>query len=347
MGRLISLNRREIASKRFRFIFYEILPIFAIIFILLVLEWYLLPLIVDRSSPLFSIYFYIIRAFAIFLGIMLFLFVSHKLKKKNSRPIKKDLTPHIGFLKLYKTTKKNYTYQLLYSFLLFFLILIPLEFVIAIGLPETMPLRVFSVVFEYDDNFILFLFYSIIIQLSISFSEETVFRGLIVKQGSEHFNKLSAVMISTLYFTFAEVFLNPAYFSVSNYIVVIWFVKSFLIGLVLSLTIIRRKWLLPLILAKTLYSILLSVVVRDYLRGSTLIMPLIIIYSDLLIISLIILILQFSRVKESLQIGVKMIKTYLKDDIKSKESKGDKLFRILFDILSAFLVFLLGFLITV
>ncbi len=347
MGRILSRNRREIASKRFRFMFYEVVPIFAIIFILLVLEWYLLPLIVVRSSALFSIYFYVIRAFSIFLAIMFFLFVSHKLKKKSSQPIKKDLTPHIGFLKLYKMTKKNYTFQLLYSSLLFFLILVPLEFVIAIGLPETMVLRVFSVIFENNDNLLLFLFYSIVIQLSISFSEETVFRGLIAKRGSEHFNKLSAVMISTLYFAFAEVFLNVAFNSVSSYIVVIWFVKSFLIGLVFSLTIIRRKWLLPLILAKTLYSILLSVVVRDYLRGSTFIFTLIIIYSYLLIISLIILIVQFSRVKDSLQIGITMLKTYFKDDIKSKESKGDKLFRILFDILSAFVVFLLAFLISV
>jgi hypothetical protein len=191
------------------------------------------------------------------------------------------------------------------------------------------------------------VFFSIIIQLSISFSEETIFRGFITKRGSEYFNKLSAVMISTLYFTFAEIFLNKAFTSVNSYILLIWFVKSFIIGLVLSLTIIKRKWLLPLILVKTLYSILLSVVVWDYLRGGTFILPLIIIYSYLLIISLIVLILQFSRVKDSLQIGITMLKTYLKDDIKSKESKGDKLFRILFDILSAFVVFLLAFLISV
>ena len=66
-----------------------------------------------------------------------------------------------------------------------------------------------------------------------------------------------------------------------------------------------------------------------------------------LIFGLIILILQFSRVKDSLQIGITMVKTYLRDDIKTKESKGDKLFRILFDIFLAFLLFLFGFFISV
>jgi len=355
MGRLISVNRREMATKRFKFLFYEVVPIFAIAFILLVLEWSVLSLIVNPASASYGMLFYLIRALAIFLVIILFLFISNRYRLKKIQHANKELALHKGFLKLYKVTKKNYFYQFLYSLLLFFLILTPLEFLISFTLPQTVSYRAVSLVFKYEnsylflDNFLLFLFSSCVIQFSISFSEETIFRGLITKRGSEHFNQISAVMISTFSFAFVEVILNTLFFTVSYYFGVIWFIKSFIIGLVLSLTMIRRKWLFPLIFAKTINSVISSVIIWEFLppRGGNIIQSLIFIYSPLLIISLILLLLQRSRVKESLQIGMEMMQAYFRNDIKAKESSGDKNFRILFDIFLAFLLFLLALLITV
>jgi membrane protease YdiL (CAAX protease family) len=353
MGRLISYNRRNIASKRLKFLFYEIVPIFILTFVFLILEWIILPLIVNQTSALFGMFFYLIRALAIFLVIILFLFISNRFKTKNSQLANKEIALHIGYLKLYKMTGKNYLYQLLYSCLLFFLILIPIEFAFSIALPETISYRAVALVFKRENAFLLlnditvFLFFSIVIQLSITFSEETIFRGFITKRGSEYFNKISAVMISTFSFTFIEFFLNPIIFTVSYYFGVIWFIKSFVIGFVLSLTILRRKWLFPLIIAKTCDSIISSVIIWDFLRGGNFTQLLIFTYFPLLIISLIILILQRSRVKESLQIGTKMIKSYYINDTKLEETSGDKIFRILFDIFLAFLLFLFGILISV
>jgi hypothetical protein len=153
-------------------------------------------------------------------------------------------------------------------------------------------------------------------------------------------------MISTFFFAFMELFLNPLILTVSYY-GIIWFIKSFVIGLILSMTIIRRKWLLPLIIAKTFDSIISSVIIWDFLRGGNFTQLLIFIYCPLLIISLIILIVQRSRVKESLQIGKSMIKSYFKNDEKLEVSSGDKVFRILFDIFFAFLLYIFGILISV
>jgi len=353
MGRLISYNRREIASIRFRFLFYEIVPIFLMTFIFLIFEWFFLPLIVNQTSELYGMLFYLIRASAIFLVIILFLFISNKMKTKNSQPAKKELALHIGYLKLYKMTKQNILYQLLYSCLLFFLILIPIEFLFSLFLPETIPYRAVSLILRRENKYLfignisVFLFFTFIIQLSLSFSEETIFRGLITKRGSEYFNKMSAVMISTFSFTFIEFFLNPIIFTISYQFGVIWFIKSFVVSLVLSLTIIRRKWLFPLIIAKTFDSIITSVIIWNYLRGGDFTQLLLFIYIPLLIIGLILLILQRSRIKESVQIGIKMIKSYSKKDIASEETSGDKIFRILFDIFLAFLLFLFGILISV
>lgn len=352
MGRIISINRKKIALKRLKFLFYEIVPIFSIIFIILILEWILLPLIVNQSTALYGMLFYLIRALVLVLVIILFLIILNKISTKNSQKVEKELPLHIGYLRLYSMTRKNYTYQLLYGFLLFFLILIPLEFLISISLPNMIPARAFSLVFKKEntflllDNFAQFLFFSVVIQFSLSFSEETIFRGLITKRGSEHFSKISAVMISTFFFAFMELFLNPLILTVSYY-GIIWFIKSFVIGLILSMTIIRRKWLLPLIIAKTFDSIISSVIIWEYLRGGNFTQLLIFIYCPLLIISLIILIVQRSRVKESLQIGKRMIKSYFKNDEKLEVSSGDKVFRILFDIFLAFLLYLFGILISV
>lgn len=349
MGRILSYNRRNIASKRLKFLFYEVVPIFLIIFMFLIIEWIVLPLIINQTSALFGMLFYLIRTLVIFLAIILVLFISNRIKTKNSSQVDKELAPHLGYLKLYSMTKKNYKYQLLYGFLLLFLILIPLEFLISITLPNSIPYIIVSLENTnlLIDNIAQFLLFSVVIQFSISFSEETVFRGLITKRGSEYFNQLSAVMISTFFFTFINFFFNPFIFTVSYYYGVLLFIKSFIVGLVLSLTIVRRKWLFPLIIAKTFDSIISNVIIWDFLRGGNFNQLLIFIYTPLLIVSLILLILQLSRVKESLKIGKKMIISYYKNDIKSEESSGDKLFRILFDIFLALLLFLFGILISV
>ena len=350
MGRLISPKRKEMATKRFKFLFYEVVPIFAIIFILLIFEWTVLPLIVDQSTALFGTYFYYIWTLSIFLGINLFFFVLNKIKSKKQEFGKEELALHRGYLKLYSMTKKNYGYQLLYSILIFFLILIPLDYVISIILPETILFQFISSgvgnSFLELPVFIQFLFSSIIIQFSIAFANETIYRGLVAKRGSEHFNKLSAVFISTLYFAFSRVFLNP----ISTYFGLLFFLKAFIVGLVLSLTVIRRKWIFPLIIATTIENVISSVIVWDFINVSNFnynIQLINLIYIPLLVISLIILILQRSRIRESLQIGIKMIKSYVQTDIKLKESSGDIIFRILFDVFFAFLLFLFGFLISV
>jgi membrane protease YdiL (CAAX protease family) len=353
MGKILNYNRKKIAKERLRFFSHEIAIIFLLIFGLLILEWILLPLIVNQTTALYGMLFYLIRALVIVLVIILSLFILNKVSTKNSRKVEKELALHIDYLKLYTMTRKNYTYQLLYGFLLFFLILIPLEFLISISLPNMIPSRALSLVFKKEntflllDNFAQFLFFSVVIQFSISFSEETIFRGLITKRGSEHFSKISAVMISTFFFAFMEFFLNPIIITVSYYYWIIWFIKSFVIGLILSMTIIRRKWLLPLIIAKTFDSIISSVIIWEFLRGGNFTQLLIFIYCPLLIISLITLIVQRSRVKESLQIGKNMINSYLKNDGKLEVSTSDKVFRILFDIFFAFLLYLFGILISV
>jgi hypothetical protein len=345
MGKILNYNRRKIAKERFRFFSHEIAIIFLLIFGLSILEWILLPLIIPQSTALFGLLFYLIRSLILIAGIVIVFYISFKVVNKDSPQTNKEISPHIGLLRLYKISQKNYKYQFLYGFLLLFLILIPLE---SIFLPMTLDYRARSLNIQNSylliDNVILFIIFTLIIQFSIAFSEVTIFYGFITKRGSEHFDIISAVLISTFYFAFTEFFLNPLTFVYPISFGIIWFFKSFIIGLVFSLTTIRRKWLFPLIFARTFDYVLSSIIIWNYIGGNNI---MIFVYSPLLVVSLTLLILQRSRIKESLQIGIDLIRPYYKKDSKMDESKGDKVFRILFDMFFALLLFIFGMLVNV
>jgi len=71
------------------------------------------------------------------------------------------------------------------------------------------------------------------------------------------------------------------------------------------------------------------------------------IYFPLLLVSIILFIWQYKRIRGSISIGLGMLKIYLKNDEKEDEQNSDKYFRIIFDIIIGFLVFLIGLLISI
>ena len=94
-----------------------------------------------------------------------------------------------------------------------------------------------------ENNYFLFLVVVIIIQFSVALTEETVSRGLLTKRGSEHFFKISAVIISALYWGLGHFafFLDPISRTYSVWIPFLWFLQAFFIGIILSLLVLRRK----------------------------------------------------------------------------------------------------------
>ena len=162
------------------------------------------------------------------------------------------------------------------------------------------------------DNFLILLPFFLLIQISIAFIEETIYRGFINKRGGEHFNPISAVSISAYSYAFLSLifYLDPVSSYGYNFFPIIWFFALFLIGLTLSLTTIRRKWLFPSIFAHSMSNILMFSIIWCF-NGTNYTDILLFIYSPLLIISIILFIWQFNRIKESLSIGIGMLKTYL------------------------------------
>jgi membrane protease YdiL (CAAX protease family) len=347
--------KRTIIKKRLRFFFYEVAISFLLIFFISSFEWMLLP--IELNPAIIGMIFYIIRALIVFLAIPTTIVLMRRLlgsSQSDMRELSKS-SPFKSHFMLYKVSKSNFRYQILYGILLLFLAFIPLNFFLYLLIPEMLLYHSFSIgldlqsSFLFIDNFIVFFAFLVIIQISIVFAEETIYRGFVNKRGSEYFNRISAVLISAYFYGFSSLlfYLDPISSNFGLWFPIIWFFALFLIGLILSLTTIRRKWLFPSILAHSISNIIMISMIWCFLNGWGFIEILLFIYFPLLGGSLILFVWQFNRIRESILIGLSMLKSYLKNDEKEDERNNDKYFRIFFDIVLGFLVFLIGLLITI
>jgi len=275
--------------------------------------------------------------------------------QKRDLIIEEDVSAAIGHLKLYKMSGKNYKYQILYGILIFFLVFLPIDFFgyfLAPGMLEYQALALSSNltdVYLLDPNYFVFLFSLIIIQISVSISEETIFRGVIAKRGGVYYFKYSAVIISSFSWGMAHFayFLDPISYFYPFWYPIVWFFQAFFIGIILSLLVLRRKWLVPAIIAHALNNIVSAHAVWNLLQGNNFTVVGLYLYYPLLIIGCMLFVWYYSRIKEGFSIGIGMLKTYFKREEKFEKNKGDSIVRVLFDILMGLIIFLMSFMVSV
>ncbi|MHA2393640.1 MAG: CPBP family intramembrane glutamic endopeptidase [Promethearchaeota archaeon] len=356
---IFSETKKRIVKVRFSFFLYEVALVFVFIFLLLIIPLFSVPLIVEEESILYGVLFYGFRAIVVFFGIPLILYLTNLIfeSQKSKVIIDEDISPAIGHLRLFKVSKSNYKYQILYGFLIFFLIFLPIDFFTYLFVPDIVSFQ--SIIFgvrnvnyylgPFSNNYFIFLISAIIIQISVAITEETISRGLIAKRGSEYFFKMSAVIISSLYFGLGHLgYLLDA----TSWYPVIWFVQTSIVGIVLAIIVIRKKWILPAIIAHALNNIVATHTVWNYWQGKGFQTVAFFLYIPLFIIGIlftivcVLLVWPPSSVKNGLGNGFKMFKTYFKRDPK-EETKGDTVFRIFIDILIGSLIFLMGLLVAI
>ncbi|MHA2007948.1 MAG: CPBP family intramembrane glutamic endopeptidase [Promethearchaeota archaeon] len=366
---VFSTAKRRIARLRFTFFLYEVALVFIFIFIILIIPLFSLPLIIDEESILYGILFYVVRAIVIFLGIPLILYLTNLIFESQKKKVilDVDISPSTGHLKLFKVTKKNYKYQILYGFLIFFLLFLPLDFFTFLLVPEMIEYQAGVIVGFPGENFIrstdiyllspdylIFLLSVIIIQISVSFTEETLARAFLAKRGSEYFFKMSAIMISSLYWGLGHFayFLNPLSRDYPSWFPFIWFVQAFFIGIILALFVAKKKWILPAIMAHALNNIVSAHTIWSFSQNVNFLTTTFLIYIPLFIIGIlftivcVLLVWPLSSVKTGLSSGIDMFKTYLKPE-RIEKTKGDTVFRVFFDIFLAFLIFIMGMLVAI
>jgi len=352
---ILNQVKKLIAIDRLRFFFSEIVPVFLLIFFALTIEWILLP--TGLNPEVFGIIFYVIRGIVVVFAIPTTLVLIKRFKgpSQSEKIDKSKISVFKSHFMMYKLSKSNYKYQLLYGILLLFLVFIPLNFFLYLLVPEMLLYHSYSLGVNLQnsylliDNFIVFFVSLVIIQVSIAIAEETIYRGFINKRGSEHFNRNSAVLISAYVYGFLSIlyYLNPISSNFSFWFPIVWFFALFLIGLTLSLTTIRRKWLFPPIFAHSISNVIMISLIWYFLNGGKFIDILFSTYIPLLMVSIILLIWQYKRIRESISTGLGMLKEYLQNNEKEDERNSDKYFRIFFDFIMGFLVFLIGLLITI
>ena len=356
---VFSNAKKRIAKKRFTFFLYDVALVFVFIFILLIIPLFTVPLIAEEESVLYGILFNVIRAIIIFLGIPLILYLTNLIFEfqKKKVIIDEDISPATGHLKLFKVTKKNYKYQILYGFLIFFLVFLPMDFFTYLLIPETIGYQ--SVVLgikttnyylsPFTNDYFVFLTSAIIIQISVSITEETISRGFLAKRGSEYYLKMSAVVISSLYFGLGHLAYMLEFIS---WYPILWFFQAFIIGIILSLVVLRKKWILPVIIAHALNNIVATHTIWNFWQGNSFQVVALNMYMPLFLIGIVfityclLIVWPLSSVKRGISNGFALFKTYFKRDTEEK-TIGDTLFRVFFDILIGCLIFLMGFLIAI
>jgi len=78
-----------------------------LIFAILISEWFLLQPIVNPASALYGMLFYLIRALAIFLVIILFLFISNRYRLKKQQTAKEELAHYTSQLRALQGDEKK------------------------------------------------------------------------------------------------------------------------------------------------------------------------------------------------------------------------------------------------
>ena len=344
-------SRRVLIENRLYFFIEVLIVYFGVGVILIILNFSLYYQITSENALILGPLFYVLKAVVLIVTLPIMLYFSsflRELPEQDSYKVDAVATSR-DFLKMFSVKKTNARYQLLHGILLLFILFIPLDCVTYIFIPEMLKFQG-ELLISNDSNLYLtqsygiFIISVVIIQVSVAIYEESLLRGFITRRGAQCFNKVSAVFISAFYFGlmhFAYI-LNPMSGNYPISFPIIWFLQAFLVGIVLALYMVKKKWILPLIMAHGINNIISAHAVWNYLQGNDFFSMLYFLYFPLLCVSCILLILQFSRLKESVTQGVKDLKTYFQRERKTEQNKGDVVVRILIDIVLIFLIFGVG-----
>jgi len=268
--------------------------------------------------------------------------------------LEEDISPSKNFLTLFNITKNNFKYQFLYGILLLFLIFIPLDFFTYLFLPNTLSYlsTVLNPTAEYSYNsylmesYYVFLVSVITIQIFVAIYEETLTRGFLANRGSDYLKKMSAVIITSFFFGlghFSYILTIPSS-GLPIIFPIIWFLQTFLVGIILAMLVLRRHWIFPVIFAHAVNNIISAHSIWNFIHGNDYSLMSFIVYIPLLIISIFLFVWQFSLIKESLTLGFKEFISYFKSSKKKDigENWLEKIVRIMMDLLFGLIIFMIG-----
>ena len=309
----------------------------------------------ESLDTFYGISFYASRAILAFLAISLFLYVANFAMEKRRRTIivESDSSSSKNFRNLFSIKKSNFKYQILYGILLLFLLFIPLDYFTYLLLPQMIPFSANSLLLNVTNSYLgksylVFILSAIIIQFSVAFYEESISRGFLTNRGNDYVPKMSSIMISSVFFGMGHFtyILNVSSLGYLILLPLIWCIEAIVIGIILSMLVMRRRWIFPAIFAHAINNIISAHVIWNYFQGNDFTILAIFFYPILLVIGLILLILNYPLIREALSLGFKDLKIYFKNDTRIKEPTDHKIIRIMLDVLFGVLIFIFGYFLT-
>jgi membrane protease YdiL (CAAX protease family) len=241
------------------------------------------------------------------------------------------------FISIFKIKKSNAKYQLLYTILLLFLVFIPLDFLLYL-IPGTLDFTIESLLDSPLNSYLLlpgfaqFFLISLIIHTTVGIREELLFRGIGVHRGKKYVGNYPSLIIISIAFGmahFSYIFFSDEILSAALPSI-IWGLSAFIISCVSSLFLLKTNYIWPLIGAHTFNNVISTVVIWLFNNQGLLLWQIILIfYLPLLIISIIIGIIFFGRVKSGLKDFMKISQEYIKI---SGDSREERIKIILLDI---------------
>ncbi len=343
-----TFSLKESIKDRFKF-FFEVLIIFMGIFLFMLVPFFIGGAF-ESNLTLYGPIYYSTKAIAIFFAIPVFLYLSNILLESQKKQviIKEDISLAKKHLSLYKIKKSNVKYQILYVILFLFLVFIPLDFFSYIFFPQTIEYQADALTATITNdylaqNYIVFIVSVIIIQISVGFYEESIARGYVTMRGSVYTHKLSAALIASFFFGLGHFayFLNPISSLYPIWIPFFWFLQTFFVGIMLSLFVLRKKWLFPVIFAHALNNIISAHAIWNYLQGNDFSNLAIYLYLPLLIVSALLFVIQFKRIKEGIKTGLSDLKTYGSE----ATNKLEFLVILVVDLIIGLMIFAMGIII--
>lgn len=299
--------------------------------------------LVEQPSVLYTELFYIFKFIAGLIAVPLCLAIAQIIlqPKKHEVIFESNVAPSLQQFSLLKITRKNFKYQLLWGFLLLIIVYFPINL---LGYLIPGAIEIEAKVFHSSSSglglyfsvpYLSFVLAVIIIQSCVSFHEEWIFRGFLVNRGEYRFSKYSAIVISSFFFGLSHTgYIFVAIGLGENiFYPIVWALSAGVVGFINASFITRKKWLFPVIFAHFLSNIISTHTIWYVTQGGYFFDIFIFLYVPLILLSLIVLIIQYPRVKKGVQFVSSDIKNYFKVDVKRDETSNDRSIRIIFDIL--------------
>lgn len=306
-----------------------------------------------QTSTLIDTYFYyLFKLVAALIAVPIFLFVVNIIfqPKQQNLIVESDMSSSKQQLLLLKIKKSNFKYQLLWGLLILFIVYIPFS-LFSYLLPGYLEFEsdvIFNNTFGsyLGEEVFIFLISAIIIQFLSSFKEEWIYRGFFINRGEQYLGKFSPIIITSIFFGlshFAYIF-SPNFPGHNPLYPIFWGIIATIVGFISASFFTRKKWLFPLIFAHTISNIIAAFTLWYFIQGGSFFDLLFLLYTPLIVIGIILVIFQFSRVKKGINYIFEDIKNYFNKNQKLDETKTDRNVRIIFDIIIIFIIWLMSFL---